>query len=508
MDDTKYAWAKFKKDEEPDDPETPPGNGGSDGGGGGVKHVKPADPNEKYGPAGFGSNALVGGDETLSYTIYFENVPDATAPAQIVSIIDQLDDNLDLRKFRVGEIAFGDTVITVPESQSFYHTTVSLDSGLALEIDAGVNVTNGEAHWYFKTIDPATGEIPLDPLAGFLPPDDETGRGKGYVKFTIKSNPWIESNSTISNSATIIFDDNEPIDTNTVGNTVENIPPSSAVDPLPEQTNSTSFNVSWAASDDAGGSGVAGITIYVSEDGGPFDVWLSNVMYTYATFNGQEGHTYRFYSLAKDNVGNIEEPPAAPDATISIIPLDSDGDGVPDSIDNCPSVQNPDQLDTDGDGIGNACDDDDDNDGMSDEYENTHGFNPLNPADALLDSDGDGFSNLRESIKGTDPWNSNDLPCAICRADFDADGLVGDIDLEMLVDEFGYTGLTDSLADTDHDQDVDGKDLNKLTSDFGRTDCDQDGDGVPDTIDNCPCTFTNNGDQTDSDGDGIGDACE
>ena len=37
---------------------------------------------------------------------------------------------------------------------------------------------------------------------------------------------------------------------------------------------------------------------------------------------------------------------------------DTDGDGIPDNIDNCPTVFNPGQFDTDGDGIGNVCDGD------------------------------------------------------------------------------------------------------------------------------------------------------
>ena len=55
---------------------------------------------------------------------------------------------------------------------------------------------------------------------------------------------------------------------------------------------------------------------------------------------------------------------------------DQDVDGVGDNADNCPSLGNTDQLNTDGDTEGDACDSDDDNDGFSDDQEELDGTNP------------------------------------------------------------------------------------------------------------------------------------
>jgi hypothetical protein len=87
------------------------------------------------------------------------------------------------------------------------------------------------------------------------------------------------------------------------------------------------------------------------------------------------------------------------------LPMDTDGDGVPDEQDAFPDDPTE-WADVDGDGTGDNADLDDDNDGMPDAWETQYGFNPLDPSDAAEDADGDGISNLDEYLQGSDPWDN------------------------------------------------------------------------------------------------------
>ncbi len=111
-------------------------------------------------------------------------------------------------------------------------------------------------------------------------------------------------------------------------------------------------------------------------------------------------------------------------AALAGINPDTDGDGVPDSSDNCPADSNPLQEDNDGDGEGDACDTDDDNDTLSDADEiNVYGTDPLR-----ADTDGDGFDDPVEIAAGSDPLDAGVIPGS-ASGDINGDGSVDVIDV-------------------------------------------------------------------------------
>ena len=77
--------------------------------------------------------------------------------------------------------------------------------------------------------------------------------------------------------------------------------------------------MNWLGEDENNGSGVGTYTVYVSDNSGPFVPWLVDVPDTSDSFTGVNGHTYAFYSVAMDNVGHLEAPPAGPDAITHVV---------------------------------------------------------------------------------------------------------------------------------------------------------------------------------------------
>jgi hypothetical protein len=134
--------------------------------------------------------------------------------------------------------------------------------------------------------------------------------------------------------------------------------------------------------------------------------------------------------------------------SISWTPPDSDNDGIPDAQDNCPNTSNNDQLNNDNDAQGDACDIDDDNNGIPDSMEIGDPQAPTDTdADGTpdyhdFDNDNDGVDDLVEI--GADPNNPLDVDddgtpdymdadtIAGTAGDINGDGEVNVVDLLLL----------------------------------------------------------------------------
>jgi len=174
------------------------------------------DPNDKF----LCYNFVQPGD-TVRFTIRFENFMTATAPAQDVLVVDQLNPMFDWTSVKFERVGFGNTIIQVNQNAVRESTSKinvrdyrpEITKMLGVNISMKADPKSGQIVWNFTSIDPQTGQPPTDPLAGFLPPNDKTGRGDGFVTFEVRVKENVPLGSKIPNKATIIFDVNDPINT-------------------------------------------------------------------------------------------------------------------------------------------------------------------------------------------------------------------------------------------------------------------------------------------------------
>jgi hypothetical protein len=282
------------------------------------------DPNDKSGPVGDGSSSqYIAGGKALSYDVAFENQPTATAPASQVVVTDQLDPTkVNLTTLTLGTIMFGTNVINLPSGMTDYSTTYVLNSSLNVRIQGSLDQSTGLLKWTFTSIDPSTGLPPTDPTVGFLPPDADGVEGQASVLFNVMPLAGQSTGTQITNTAMVVFDANAPINTPTWLNTLDVTPPVSSVTALPAteptSTSTATFTANWSGTDV--GSGIASYNIYVSDNGGAFTLWQSAVTTTSASYTGTLGHTYGFYSIVTDYVGNVQAAKTSADTSTTVTP--------------------------------------------------------------------------------------------------------------------------------------------------------------------------------------------
>jgi hypothetical protein len=194
-----------------------------------------------------------------------------------------------------------------------------------------------------------------------------------------------------------------------------------------------------------------------------------------------------------------------------------DADTLGDACDNCPSATNQNQLNTDGDTSGDACDTDDDGDGVVDGSDNCPLISNANQADADADTKGDLCDNCVSVANTNQADGDADGRGDVCdNCSVVANAAQTDTDLDALGDACDNCPAASNAAQEDFDLDgtgdaCDGDDDNDTIFDDG------DVSGSP-TDKPCitgqrfqcddNCRTAANLDQTNSDTDGLGDACD
>ena len=269
-----------------------------------MKIVSSYDPNEMIGPWGPDDKAhYIQPIHQMPYTITFENKASASAPAHEVLVYDKLDaSKYDLSTFSFNGFGWADKSFVVGGSKikEFTRDVTYNVKGqdILVRVSGQFDEKTGIVRWSFVSLK-KNGEEIDDPDLGFLVPNNDNRDGEGFVSFIIehKANP--ANGSTISNKATIIFDANEPIETNAYLNTFDTDYPTSKITKVEEKQGQLVVTVSGSDAT----SGIGAYHIYAFKNGDAAEKVATIMEGNQATFACDPGTKYGLCVIATDKVG-------------------------------------------------------------------------------------------------------------------------------------------------------------------------------------------------------------
>ncbi len=292
--------------------------------------VTSMDPNDILGPAGYGPERWIAADTELVYTIRFENLDDATAPAQEVLVTQFLDPDLDPSTVEFIAFGLGEAVWELPPGAAAWQQRLDLRASLGVNADISFDTDpqTGRISLLFEALDPLTNALPIDPRLGLVPPNVNPPEGEGWIAYRVRPRPGLPTGTVIGAEARIFFDLNDPIDTPYIFNTIDADPPHTIVGDVPAASART-VRVPWTQDGDDIGSPLRFVYLYASRDGGPFQLVDAGPadQTPELTFTGEAFSEYRLLVVGVDAVGNVE-----PGGLADLLPRTRVFDAWPDDV--------------------------------------------------------------------------------------------------------------------------------------------------------------------------------
>jgi hypothetical protein len=225
--------------------------------------VQSIDPNDKLGPVGAGPEHYVAAGELMPYTIRFENLKTASAPAQRITLVDQLDTDFDWTTAKVTSLTLGEvTAAFGPATTANGVTTAkatllaAYGGGTTVTADAVIDTATGKVEVAVSGPDQLDDPFNPTPFGDFLPPNVTSPEGEGSVNLQVRPKSDLATGTVIINKADIVFDDHlggPTIPTPPVSHKIDATPPAVAVTAM--STDGDSAAVGWTATDANAGVG-------------------------------------------------------------------------------------------------------------------------------------------------------------------------------------------------------------------------------------------------------------